>query len=169
VSRRPLKAFGKDHNKLIRQPTRIIGIEPMETRIITPPLEVCIVLDHPIQKFLSWAHKAKAHPLACLPWILMHKEVQVLQVDTTMVHYLAQSIHMRECRLTILHSRHHHPLCLRVSLCNHLKMMKRKNHEQLSKTPPRPLLVINDKGGESLSIESLLFCSVCTNPVGPVS
>jgi hypothetical protein len=25
--------------------------------------------------FLSWAHKAKAHPPACLPWILMHKEV----------------------------------------------------------------------------------------------
>jgi hypothetical protein len=37
-------------------------------------------------------------------------------VDTTMVHYLAQSIHMRECRLTILHSRHHHLLCLQANL-----------------------------------------------------
>jgi hypothetical protein len=135
VSRRPLKAFGKDHNKLIRKPTRIIRIEPMETHTITPPLEECIVLDHLIQRFLSWAHKAKAHPLAYLLWILMHKEVQELQVDTTMVHYLAQSIHMRECHLTILHSRRHHPLCLRVSLCNRLKMMMKKNHEQLYKTP----------------------------------
>jgi hypothetical protein len=67
-------------NKLIRQPTRIIGIEPMETHITIQPLEECIVLDLLIQRFLSWAHKAKAHPLACLPWILMHKEVQVLQV-----------------------------------------------------------------------------------------
>jgi hypothetical protein len=76
-----------------------------------------------------------AHPLGCLPWILMHKEVQVLQVDTTMVPYLAQSIHMRECRLTFLHSHHHHPLCLRVSLCHCLKMMMKKNHEQMSKNP----------------------------------
>jgi hypothetical protein len=27
------------------------------------------------------------------------------------------------------------PLCLQVSLCNRLKMKKKKNHEQLSKTP----------------------------------
>jgi hypothetical protein len=42
-------------------------------------------LDLHIQRFLSWAHKGKEHPLACLRWILMHKEVQALLVDTTMV------------------------------------------------------------------------------------
>jgi hypothetical protein len=71
-------------------------IEPMETHITIQPLEECIVLDLHIQRFLSWAHKGKPHPLACLKWILMHKEVQVLPVDTTMVDYLARSIHMRE-------------------------------------------------------------------------
>jgi hypothetical protein len=40
-------------------------------------------LDLHIQRFLSWAHKGKEHPLACLRWILMHKEVQALLVDTT--------------------------------------------------------------------------------------
>jgi hypothetical protein len=85
VRQRPLRAFGKDHNKLIWQPTRTIGIEPMETHITIPPLEECIVLDLHIQRFLSWAHKGKAHPLACLKWIRMHKEVQALLVDTTMI------------------------------------------------------------------------------------
>jgi hypothetical protein len=50
---RPLRAFGKDHNKLIRQPTRTIGIEPMETHTTIQPLEECIVLDLHIQRFLS--------------------------------------------------------------------------------------------------------------------
>jgi hypothetical protein len=49
-----------------------------------------IVLDRLIQRFLSWAQKAKEHPLACLPWILMHKEVQALLVDTTMAVFLAR-------------------------------------------------------------------------------
>jgi hypothetical protein len=38
-------------------------------------------------------------------------------------------------------------------------MMKKKNREKAIQDPPRPLLVLNDKGGEKLSIESLLFCS----------
>jgi hypothetical protein len=143
----------------------------MEIHIAIPPLEECIVLDRHIQRFLSWAHKAKAHPLACLPWILMHKEVQVLQVDTTMVPHLAQSIHMRECRLTILHSRHHHPLCLRVSLCTVSRWWRRRTMSSCPR-PPRPLLVINDKGGERCRLKACLLWSasaVCTNPVEPFS
>jgi hypothetical protein len=54
-----------------------------------PTFGGCIVLDHHTQRFLSWAHKAKALPLACLPWILMHKEVQALLVDTTMAVFSA--------------------------------------------------------------------------------
>jgi hypothetical protein len=59
-------------------------------------------------------------------------------------------------------------LCLRVNLRHRLKMMMKKNHEQMSKTPG-PFWVIDDKGGENMSIESLLTSSVCQNPVEPVS
>jgi hypothetical protein len=43
-------------------------------------------------------------------------------------------------------------------LCNRLKMMKKKNHEQLSKTPKT---FIGDwwQRGREVSIESLLLCS----------
>jgi hypothetical protein len=96
VSWRPLRAFGTSQNKLIRKPTRTIGIEPMETHTTIQPLKECIVLDLNIQRLPSWAHKGKAHPLACLKWILMHKKVQALLVDTTMAVFLAQLTHMRE-------------------------------------------------------------------------
>jgi hypothetical protein len=147
VSRRPLRAFGKDHNKLIRQPTRTIRIEPMETHITIPPLEECIVLDRLIQRFLSWAHKAKAHPLACLPWILMHKEVQALLVDTTMAVFLARWTHMREWLLVFLHFHHHHLLCLRVSLC-HPPPQDDDEEEPWAdvQDPPGPFWVIDDRG-----------------------
>jgi hypothetical protein len=56
-------------------------------------------------------------------------------------------------------------LCLQINLCHHLKMMMKKNHEQLSENPQDLYWWSMTKGEEFGSIKSFydLFCicSIC--------